>query len=283
MHQWHRKRVIAAFERIMAHESRVLAYLGCGSGAWVMYDPSEPGKFALRSDTCHDRWCPACGKQRAMVIRANLEPLLAGKTVRFITLTLKHDDDTLRHKLDRLHQHFSALRKLAIWTDHVDGGVAFLEVKKSDATGRWHPHYHIVSVGKFVKQEQLRDAWLAVTGDSHVVDIRVVKDTAQVAGYVTKYCTKPAPNELFRDDAGLDEAIIALKGRRLVTTFGCWRGTRLCKNDTLRDWVPLMPWPDLLKRCRMGDTEAIAIYKAITRDSWVADDTDVDDSRAPPF
>lgn len=282
MHQWHRSRVVAAFERILVHEGRMYSYLGCGSGGWVVHDPDDPTKVALRSECCHDRWCPACGKSRSMVIRCNIEPLLKDKTVRFITLTLKHNDEPLKQRLDHLHSSFATLRKTALWRDKVDAGVAFLEVKHSEKSGRWHPHFHIVSVGRYLPHDALAAAWLAITGDSIIVDVRVVKDQSQVAQYVTKYCSKPAPNELYRDPEKLDAAIIAMKGRRLLTTFGAWRGTALCKNASLTDWVPVMSWPDLLTACRLGDIDAITIYKSLTRNEWCCDDTDIDDTRAPP-
>ena len=283
MHEWHRTKVVGAFERIMVHESRMYSYLGCGSGAWIVKAPGDPPRFALRSECCHDRWCPACSKSRAMVLRSNLEPLIKGKTVRFVTLTLKHDESPLRQKLDRLADCFAKIRTYRIWMDHVDAGVAFTEVKHNDETGRWHPHVHVLTVGKFLNHQQLRDAWLAVTGDSHVVDIRLVKDETTVARYVTKYVTKPADNSLYRNPQALDEAIIAMKGRRLVTTIGSWRGTRLLRNETLSEWEPVMPWPELLKQCRMGDADCIEIYRSIAHTDWIADDTDDDCERAPPF
>lgn len=267
----------------MVHENRLLAYLTCGCDAWIMQSRTDPERFALRSDCCHDRWCPACSKSRAMVLRANLEPLLKGKTVRFVTLTLRHDDSTLREKLDRLHGCFDTLRERTLWTTAVDAGVAFIEVKHNPETSRWHPHLHILCVGRYLPQQSLKSEWLAVTGDSHIVDVRLVQDENKVVQYVTKYITKPCPNELYRDHAALSEAVRTLKGRRLVTTFGTWRGHALLKNETLDDWVPVMKWPELLARCRDGDPQAIVIYRMVSKTDWIADDTEHSTARAPPF
>lgn len=283
MYAWHRKRVVQSFERLMVHESRMFAYLGCGTGAWIMQSQTDPERFALRAECCHDRWCPACAKSRAMVLRCNLEPLIKGKVVRFITLTLKHDDAFLTDKLDRLHECFQALRKLQLWKNSVVGGVAFIEVKHNSESRAWHPHIHVLCVGTYLRQDLLKAAWLAVTGDSSIVDIRLVKDETTVARYVTKYLTKPGDNSLYRDDWALDEAIRALKGRRLVTTFGTWRGHALLKNASMDDWTPVMPWPDLLRRCRDHDPVAIAIYTSVCHVEWIADETHVDDARPPPF
>ncbi len=283
MYQWHRTRVVRALERNMAHESRIFAMLGCGTAAWIVQSTAEPERFALRSECCHDRWCPACAKSRAMVMRANLDPLLKGNAIRFVTLTLKHDDSPLDIKLDRLYDCFDKLRNTSLWTDAVDGGAAFTEVKHNDDTGRWHPHLHVLCVGRYLPQTLLKAAWLAVTGDSHIVDVRLVKDENKVSQYVTKYLTKPGDNDLYRNDDALCEAIRALKGRRMVTTFGTWRGTPLLKNDTLADWVPVMPWPELLAKCRDGDPIAIDIYRMVSKYEWVADETAIDSARPPPF
>lgn len=281
-YQWHRTKVVRAFEANMAHETRVFAYLGCGTSAWVMRSRTDPEHFALRSECCHDRWCPACSKSRAMVLRCNLEPLLKGRAIRFVTLTLKHDDSPLNVKLDLLHSCFDALRQRSFWTAAVDAGVAFLEVKHNTETSRWHPHLHVLCVGRYLPQATLKSEWLAVTGTSHIVDVRLVKDENKVAQYVTKYITKPCPNDLYRDHAALCEAIRTLKGRRLVTTFGAWRGHALLKNETLDDWEPLMPWPELLTRCREGDPIAIGIYRSVSKSDWIADDTSLPSTRASP-
>lgn len=282
-HQWHRQRVVEAMEHNMVHESRLYAYLGCGSGGWIMRSQTDPERFSLRSDCCHDRWCPACAKSRAMVLRCNLEPLLKGHAVRFVTLTLRHDDSPLNVKLDRLHESFDSLRDRTFWKTAVDAGVAFIEVKHNDETSRWHPHLHVLCIGRYLPQVTLKSEWLAVTGDSHIVDVRLVKDENKIVQYVTKYITKPAPNELYRNPKALAEAMRAMKGRRLVTTFGTWRGHALLKNASLDEWIPLMPWPELLRRCRCGDTIAIEIYRALTKTSWVSDDTHIDEARPPPF
>jgi len=216
-------------------------------------------------------------------MRSNLDPLLKDRAVRFITLTLKHDDTPLSPKLDRLLDCFDRLRRMSGWASRVTGGAAFIEVKHNDETSRWHPHLHVICTGSYFPHDDLKSLWLSVTGDSHIVDVRLVKDENTIARYVSKYLTKPGDNQLYRNHDALCEAIRALKGRRLVTTFGTWRGTPLLKNETLSEWAPVMPWPELLARCRMNDVDAIAIYRTVTRFEWVADDTDVDDSRAPPF
>lgn len=277
-----RARVLLSFERLMIGGNRLHNYLHCGSGGWIMQSLTDPDRYTVRCQTCRDRWCPACAKSRAMVLRCNLEPLIASQTVRFITLTLKHNDETLRQRLDKLFSCFKRLRKLPIWNDSVLAGVAFTEVKINKDTRRWHPHIHCLVTGKYLPLGQLQDAWLAVTGDSNIVDIRIVKDADTIAHYVTKYCTKPADGKLYNDPEALDAAIEALKGRRLVTTFGAWRGLPLLRNDTIDDWECVMPWPELMRLCRIGDEKARFVYRQVLRRDYECNDTTEFHARPPP-
>lgn len=262
-HQWHRTKVLDAFARLEISEIRGTAYARCGSNAWLVQSRSEKRDFSLRSDCCHDRWCPACAKTRACVIRSNLEPLLKDRTIRLVTLTLKHTDAPLTDRVSRLFDCFSRLRKLKLWTEAIDGGVAFTEVKINPDTLRWHPHIHAITVGRYLPLQRLKAAWLAVTGDSHIVDVRIVKDPGKVASYVTKYCTKPADNDLYRIPNALDEAIVALKGRRLITTFGIWRSVALLHWESKEEWSAILEWPEFIKRIKAGNRWCIHAWHNI--------------------
>ena len=252
-HEWHRDRVLASFGRLEIDEIRQRAYASCGSNAWLVQSESEKREFALRSDCCHDRWCPACAKTRASIIRHNIQPLIEQRTCRFITLTLKHTDEALTDRISRLFSSFARLRKLKLWTDSIDGGAAFTEVKINTETGRWHPHIHAIAVGRYLPLQRLKAAWLACTGNSHIVDIRIIKDPHKVASYVTKYVTKPADNNLYRIPEALDEAIVAMRGRRLVATFGTWRATALLRWEARDEWRPVLEWPEFIKRIGEGN------------------------------
>lgn len=262
-HAWHRDRVLNAFARLETDLTRQYAYANCGSEAWLMQSESDRSRFSIRSATCHDRWCPACAKTRANVIRSNLDPLVEGKEIRLITLTLKHTPDPLTVKLDRLSSCFTTLRKTKLWKDAVDGGASFTEVKINPNTMQWHPHMHIIAVGRYLPLAQLCAAWLVVTGDSHICDIRIVRDPKKVAGYVTKYCTKPAENDLYRIPAALGEAILAMKGRRLVSTFGAWRTTALLHYDPQDEWRPVLDWSEFISRVKAGNQWCIRAMNCI--------------------
>ncbi len=158
--------------------------------------------------------------------------LIEGKATSFITLTLCGKGEPLKDLIDKLYKSFRALRNHPTWTEVVWGGAAFLEIKYSDKSRRWHPHLHVIADMKFLSQAELSDVWRGITKDSYIVDIRKVRDSETTARYVTKYASKPLNTSFSNSPKLLDEALLALKGRRLCLCFGTWYGTPL---DALED------------------------------------------------
>jgi len=142
------------------------------------------------------------------------------------------------------------------------GGAAFFEVTRSAETGLWHPHLHILVEGKYLPQEQLAGLWKDITGDSKIVDIRLVDQRKGVAEYVTKYVGSPFPADIYRDQDLLAEAMTAITGRRTCLTFGHWRGLKLTKLSTNDSWEPLAPLQEIRQRAQAGDPWAIAVLQA---------------------
>jgi hypothetical protein len=127
------------------------------------------------------------------------------------------------------------------WKSHVAGGMMFIEVKLSKAN-LWHVHAHIICEGKYVPQHELSSEWLAVTGDSPIVDVREIKNPEAAASYVAKYGSKGFDAGLLNEPRRLAECMKALKGSRLCTTFGAWRGEKLTSMDSDDDG---QGWQDL--------------------------------------
>jgi len=190
----------------------------------------------------------------------------------FITLTLCGKREPLAELIDRLYKSFRYLRSHPTWSDKVDGGAAFLEVKWSDKAQRWHPHLHIVADGKFIDQGELSNAWRSITKDSFIVDVRRIRNKEHAARYVTKYASKPLNTSFSDTPKLLDEAVIALKGRRLCLCFGTWYGTALdlAEDEVLADdlvdagdWTFWLPLEDVLRDARSGDPDAIATIRSL--------------------
>lgn len=206
-------------------ERRRQRFADCGCNAWCCLRDDEP---VIVTDTCHDRWCVPCQVQR----RAALQAAVAHKVktsgeCRMLTLTRR---SLARHKLpdllERLGEAWRKLRQRKWWKEHVTGGVICWEIKRGEK-GNWHPHLHIICAGKRIKHKELSDEWFAVTGDSFVVWVTPIPETekgaSDAAFYVTKYATKPMDVTALKA-ADLAVAMVALKGKRLVQTFGDWVG-----------------------------------------------------------
>jgi hypothetical protein len=95
-----------------------------------------------------------------------------------------------------------------------------------------------------------------------------VKNVEITGRYVTKYASKPLNTSFANSPALLDEALRALKGRRLCLTFGSWYGTPL--TDAEDDGLDLetdhsfhrhCPLEDLLQRANRGERDAINTVK----------------------
>jgi hypothetical protein len=173
-----------------------------------------------------------------------------------VTLTLAHRDQPLEDSLQQLGKYFSRLRRSKFWTAAVDGGAAFLEVKRSRSGRAWHPHLHIVVEGKYLHQGTLKAIWHKITGDSFIVDVRAVSDRDQMIRYVTKYVSKPLDNSVFADHETTVQAIRAMHGKRTCTTFGTWRGHDLTLQSDEAEWISVGPLPELIDQAARGDADA---------------------------
>ena len=231
-----RRRIIKALESTEVSLRQQSAFAGCGSSFWVLRSNDDLTVFKAVRDTCGNRWCEPCQKSRAHVIRSNLDRQLPDNPVRFLTLTLRSHGESLEEMLSRLYAGFRKLRASALWRDRVEGGIAFLEVTRGKQKDHWHPHLHVLLQGRFLPQNELAAVWLKVTGDSRVVDIRLVRSKARVIRYVAKYVTKTTSPSIHNQPNALIEAIEALRSKRTIIPFGTWRGMRLLHRDSEGSW-----------------------------------------------
>jgi hypothetical protein len=223
----------------------------------------DPDLYTLGGSTCHDRFCLPCGRERSRVIATNVKLKLDGKPARFLTLTLRSDTEPLDELLAKLTRDFTGMRRSKLWRRRVTGGVAFLEVKWLAGTNRWHVHLHALLQGRFVPREELSRLWLKITGTSDVIDIRIVENEAHCTHYICKYASKPLDRTVVVVPLRLDEAIVALKGKRLCMTFGSWRGYKLTEPPESGTWIQLGTLSEIIDKAEAGDTEAQAALTAL--------------------
>lgn len=258
-----RERVYASLRRTSQPTNRILSFDSCGSHAYVLKSVLEPGKYRVAGSTCHDRFCVPCANDRSRVIAQNVVKKMAGGPCRFVTLTIRSDKEPLKFLLGKLLRSFKELRRRDVWKDKVSGGVGFLEIKWSSMRRRWHPHLHLLVKGKFIVQKDLSAEWRKITKDSKIVDVRLVKSERKAAKYVTKYASKPLNNTFVNRPKLLDEAVLALKGRRLCMTFGDWRGLLITETVNEDEWVNLGSLQGWVNKAVSGDEEALVVIKSL--------------------
>lgn len=276
-----RRRVWESFQRVGVGGASLQAFAECGSGCWVQHSASK-GQYRLSCNNCKSRWCVPCGVARAARLRRSVQQQLQDhERVRFITLTLRHSNTPLSDQLDRIQRDFRELRRRDVWTRAIEGAAAFLEVKVSSKTGLWHVHLHILAVGTWIDSKELSREWHKVTGDSSVVDVRLAKSKGGVAAYVTKYVTKPLDSSVLAAPDRLDEAIVAMRGRRLCNGSGSLRTITADDepDDALDDWHTIGRLDQLLHDSRLGDKAAAAILALLRSRS---SDVTRSPGRAPP-
>jgi hypothetical protein len=283
-HNWQdkRTRVRQALLAACSSQNALNAFDNCGSDCTVEFNEAEK-RYRVRGCYCHSRHCEPCMRSKSTVIVNNLRQELKSRehrTFRFITLTLRHDHRTpLKEQRQRLYDCYKKLRGTPLWKSQ-NGGVATLEIiwveagdyprKNGGGTyhtdGGWHPHLHIISEGSFLDTYKLSDQWHAITGDSYMVDVRIMSKEKDVAYYVGKYVTKGTTDTVWADPARAKEWVLAVKGVRMAMTFGNWRGMKLLAKPKVETegWQTLGTLGSIVRRAQAGDTWALDLLVHLT-------------------
>jgi hypothetical protein len=138
-----------------------------------------------------------------------------------LVLTQTHRKENRKQSAKRIRDAFTKLQRREFWKNHFKGGTWSLEFTKGKDRLH-HTHLHIIGFRRrFFDIELLRSEWLAVTGDSHVIHLRKVKDIATSLQEVVKYVSKPL--DIRRFDADDLREFLGLKNMRMFGTFGEFR------------------------------------------------------------
>jgi diadenosine tetraphosphate (Ap4A) HIT family hydrolase len=181
--------------------------------------------------TCEFRLCPDCSRRRSRKLQNKYLPMMRAfvsqnhvKPVHLV-LTQTHKKETRKQSINRLKDAFKKLQRRAFWKENFKGGTWSLELTK-DKKGLHHAHFHIIGFRrKFFDIELLRGEWLAVTGDSHVLNLKPILDIASGLREVVKYVSKPL--DIRRFGAEDLREFLGLKNMRMFGTFGEFR--EFCK------------------------------------------------------
>ncbi|MCK5607159.1 protein rep [Candidatus Pacearchaeota archaeon] len=255
-------------------QRRLDSFDTCRVRAWFIRH-RETGDLRVATKSCKLRWCPLCAKKRSWFLVEQIKPWAESvHRLKFLTLTLKHSDAPLHDQIDNLYKFFQKFRKLKYLKDNMYGGVWFFQIKKSKASGQWHPHLHCLIDAAFMEREKLSRLWQRTTLTSMVVDIRKAGDPDKVAEYVGRYSARPSTlAELSIDDRL--EVVEALHGRRLVGTWGSAKDTSLAmkKPDDADSWKYVGGWSTVWG-CLNYDDNAKKIFNAWKNDKPL--DADID-------
>jgi diadenosine tetraphosphate (Ap4A) HIT family hydrolase len=177
--------------------------------------------------TCEFRLCPDCSRRRSRKLQNKYLPAMRAflrnhrVTPVHLVLTQTHQPETRKQSAKRIKDAFTKLQRRSFWKEFFKGGTWSLEYTK-DKNGLHHTHLHIIGFRrKFFDIELLRSEWLAVTGDSHVFNLKPIQDIAAGLCEVVKYVSKPLDIRKF-GAADLKE-FIGLKNMRMFGTFGEFR------------------------------------------------------------
>ena len=208
---------------------RAMRLSQCCSMPWLVVR-AESG-VGISCARCRDRACPLCQGARARETAARAETAIREMdSTRFLTLTVRSNDDSLRDRLKHLRQSFGRLRRTKTWLRHVRGGIYTIEITYNASTKQWHPHLHALVDGAYFPHATLVAAWREATTDSDVVDIRAIYGAKSAARYVAKYATKPAEIALW-PRTRIAEWARAIHGSRLIAAFGALHGVNLDPAD----------------------------------------------------
>ncbi len=182
--------------------------------------------------TCEFRLCPDCSRRRSRKLQTKYLPMMRAflrhhhvKPVHLV-LTQTHRKESRKESVARIRNSFTKLMRRSFWKQYFRGGTWSLEFTK-DKNGLHHTHLHIVGFRrKFFDIELLRDEWLAVTGDSHVLHLKPILDLAAGLREVVKYVSKPL--DIRRFGAEDLREFLGLKNMRMFGTFGEFRD--FCKD-----------------------------------------------------
>lgn len=246
------------------NKSRSSALEECRKYAWFARNV-ETNRVHVVSNSCRLRWCPICSKARTSYIINNLSPwMMNRKVTRFMTLTMKHTDASLSDQIARLYSCFRTLRKHKWFKKHVSGGIWFFQVKLSPNRQNWHPHLHCIITGKYIPKMELSKLWLKITGNSKIVDVKMVRDPSDTATYVARYSARPAQLRHYHLALRI-EIFAAMHGRRLCGSWGVAKGVSLSPPTSVEStkFVKLGSWSQV-QHLRHSDIDAKTIY-----DCWI--------------
>jgi hypothetical protein len=239
----------------------------CGTNAWIQKSPTT-GRVRVVAESCRLRICPRCQRQRRHKLFTQCVGFLSEKTEekhRFITLTMRSNNAPLHVQLSNLRSAFRRLRQRKLWKDNVSKGIAIIEVTYNTVLNQWHPHVHVLARGGYIDQRKLSQSWGICTKGSTIVDIRMIRNVAKAAEYISSYVAKPPAEAVSNTSELLAEWIETMQSQRMQITFGGAVAAAAVedKSDDPGDWVTVGSLNKILQDAANGEESAIQLLKTL--------------------
>lgn len=187
--------------------------------------------WAKPFNSCGIRLCPHCAHRRSEILAHRIQEFVLGRSgLRYAVLAERSTLD-LAEGMKLLWQSWMRLRRSVCWKHKVRGCIVALEVTYNREEQTWHPHLNVLMEGEYFPFLELNLAWAEATegrGKTSYIQAANEGTPYELIKYVLKVAEKDEETGeftlLLEDPISLDEFLCAVKGRRLVRTYGTFRG-----------------------------------------------------------
>jgi len=245
----------------------------CSKWRQVRASRSHPEKSRpIPSIHCRDRLCPECRRARAGRVARKIRPVMetataAGSRPILITLTqVDIEGESLERAMKRLNESWAKLIRSKAWKSHVSAAINFRESTYNREKNWWHAHSHVLVLirGDFWDRDELIALWGKCSAGAWNVDIKYA--TPGVEAELAQYGMKAVD----LDDDQILAYAIAMKGVRLISSTGEWKGVLSDQDvdvDEAEDDEVDISFQELVEMRAAGDVWATAVLTAV--DHWI--------------
>jgi len=245
----------------------------CSIWRMVRASRSDPEKSRpIPSLHCRDRICPECRRARAGRIARKILPVIEAviaDSYRPIMITftqVDRPDEPLDCAMKRFNKSWAKLIRSREWKSRVVGAINFRESTYNSERHSWHVHSHVLvhMRDNFWDRDELIALWGKYSAGAWNVDIKYA--TPGVEAELAQYGMKAVD----LDDDQILEYAIAMKGVRLISSTGEWKGVLSDEEvdiDEPEDDELDISFKELLEMRAAGDVWAAAVLTAVDR--WI--------------
>ncbi len=216
--------IIETVKETEHHKHLVPKMARCHRSGFRLKKCDRGHRFVRPEESCGQRICAHCSRQRSQELIANTEAICVGKTdLRYIVFAERNCKDLATGR-KLLWNAFTRLRRSVRWAVRVHGCIAVEEITYNAEKDTYHPHLNVLYEGDYIPFEELRQMWWKAT-EGRGQTAHIQKADAGTIKELLKYITKIS--DFIGHSAALDKFLLAIKGARMVRTYGSFRGVVL--------------------------------------------------------